>query len=110
MTRQSKPDTSNKRPPARTVGAREQQLINKATRLAEKQLDEGSASAQVIVHYLRLGTTLAEIEREKLIRENDLLRAKTEALQSTKKLEDLYLSALSAMRTYNGKSGEDDGD
>jgi len=89
-------------PPARTVEARENQLIQAAVDLAEKQLSDGTASAQVITHYLKLATTRERLEKEKLTNENELLRAKTEALQSAKKIEDLYAKALKAMSSYSG--------
>ena len=97
------------RAPAKTLEARENQLISLAVDLAEKQLSEGSASAQVITHYLKLGTTMEILEKEKLKHEVELLQAKTEALQSTKKIEELYLNALNAMHRYSGRvdSGED---
>lgn len=94
-------------PPARTVEARENQLIQAAVDLAEKQLSDGTASAQVITHYLKLGSTKERLEKEKLKNENELLRAKTEALQSAKRIEDLYANALSAMRSYGGVKEED---
>lgn len=98
------------RPPARTPEARENQLIQKAVDLAEKQLSEGTASAQVITHYLKLGSTKERLEKEKLARENELLRAKTEALQSAKRIEELYANALDAMRAYGGSKEEEDVD
>jgi hypothetical protein len=92
--------------PGKTVEARENQLINLAVDLAEKQLSEGSASSQVITHYLKLASTTERLEKEKLSRENELLKAKTEALQSAKKIEELYLNALNAMRSYSGREEE----
>jgi len=91
-----------KRAPGRTVESRENQLISKAVDLAEKQLTEGNASAQVITHYLKLGSTKERLEKEKLANENKLLQAKTDALKSMKKVEELYSEALEAMRSYSG--------
>lgn len=88
--------------PALTPEARENQLIAAAVDLAEKQLREGTASSQVITHYLKLGSTKERLEKEKLERENELLRARTEALQSSQRVEELYANALEAMRRYNG--------
>lgn len=85
-----------------TPEARENQLISLAVDLAEKQLQEGTASSQVITHYLKLGSTKERLEKEKLEEENKLLRARTEALQSSKKIEELYENAISAMRRYSG--------
>lgn len=94
--------------PATTVEGREDQLTSLAIDLAEKQLLAGTASAQVIVHYLRLGTTRERLEKEKLMEENRLLKAKTERLQSEKKIEELYLNALDAMSSYKPRTEEAD--
>lgn len=88
--------------PALTPEARENQLIALAIDRAEQQLLDGTASSQVITHYLKLGSTKERLEKEKLERENELLRAKTESLQSMQRIEELYTNALNAMRTYNG--------
>ena len=92
--------------PAMTPEARENQLIAMATNLAEKKLKDGTASNQIIVHYLKLGTTKERIEKEILEKQKDLLVAKTEALQSEKRVEELYANALQAMRTYRGDASE----
>ena len=88
--------------PALTPEARENQLISLAVDLAEQQLIDGTASSQVISHYLKLGSTRAALEKEKLERENALLRAKTENLESAKRIEELYKDALNAMSRYQG--------
>ena len=100
---------SNKRP-ALTPEARENQMIALAVNLAEKQLQEGTASSQVITHFLKLGSTKERLEKEKLEEENKLLRAKTENLKSAKKVEELYSEALNAMRRYSGQGAKDDED
>ena len=100
--------TSRKRRPALSPEARENQLISLAVDLAEKQLQEGTASSQVITHYLKLGSTKERLEKEKLEEENKLLRAKTENLQSQKRVEELYSEAIKAMRNYNGKGEPDE--
>lgn len=100
--------TSRKRRPALSPEARENQLISLAVDLAEKQLQEGTASSQVITHYLKLGSTKERLEKEKLEEENKLLRAKTENLQSQKRVEELYSEAIKAMRNYNGQGEPDE--
>ena len=100
--------TKRKIRPALSPEARENQMIALAVDLAEKQLMEGTASSQVITHFLKLGTTKAELEREKLANENELLRARTEAIQSSKKVEELYTQALNAMRNYGGQGDPDE--
>ena len=94
--------------PALSPEARENQMISLAVDLAEKQLREGTASSQVITHFLKLGTTKAELEREKLARENELLRARTESIQSAQRVEELYTNALNAMKSYSGQGDVDD--
>ena len=76
--------------------------------IAEKQLQEGTASSQVITHYLKLGSTKERLEKEKLREENKLLRARTEALQSAKKQEELFEEAIKAMRRYSGGGDPDE--
>lgn len=100
--------TSRRQRPASTPEARENQLIARAVDLAERQLIEGTASSQVITHYLKLATTKERLEREKLQMENELIKAKTEALQSAKRVEELYGKAIKAMREYGGHGVEED--
>lgn len=92
-----------RRAPAATPEARENQLIALAVDLAAKQLEDGSASAQVISHYLKMGTERERLEREKLRRENYLLGAKAEQLESAQRMEELYANAILAMRGYSGQ-------
>lgn len=94
--------SSQKIRPALTPEARENQLISLAIDLAERQLLEGTASSQVITHYLKLGSTKERIEKEILGEQKKLIEAKTQALQSAPKMEALYKNALDAMREYSG--------
>ena len=98
-----------KRPPAHSLEARENQLISLAVDLAEKQLIEGTASSQVIAHYLKLGSMTSRVEREILVSQKELIQAKTDAMKSAKRVDVLYEEALKAMRNYTGKSdGEEE--
>ena len=90
--------------PALTPESREDQLVALAINLAEKQLLEGTASAQVISHFLKIGSTKERIEKEILEEQKDLIKAKTEALKSEKRVEELYQEALDAMRRYAGQA------
>ena len=101
-------NASPKRRPALTPEARENQLISLAVDLAEKQLMEGTASSQVITHYLKLGSTKERIEKEILEKQRELISAKTDALKSQKKTEELYAEALKAMRNYSGQGEPDE--
>lgn len=102
--------TSRKMRPASTPEGRENQLIALAVDLAEQQLRDGTASSQVITHYLKMGSSKEKLEREKLEEENKLLRAKTEQLQSQKHVEELYANAIKAMQRYSGNGAMDDDD
>jgi hypothetical protein len=106
--RKIREDQKRQGPPAKTIEARERQVISMAVDLAERQILDGTASSQVITHFLKLGSTRESLEKEKLARENELLRAKTESLKSQKKIEDLYANALKAMSRYNGSQDESD--
>jgi hypothetical protein len=93
--------------PGLTPESRENQLISLAIDLAEKQLREGSASSQVISHFLKLGSTNNMLEKAILEKQTALLTAKTEAIKSGKVIEELYTNALSAMRKYSGNNNSD---
>jgi len=92
--------------PALTPEADEQQLISLATDVAREQLLNGTASSQVLTHFLVLGSSKKRLESEIMELQKDLLVAKTEAIRSTKTIEELYSKAIQAMRVY---SGHDDG-
>lgn len=96
--------------PAISIEARENQLASYAMDLVEKRLLEGTASSQETTHFLKLVTTKALLEKEKLERENELLRAKTKALQATEHSEEMYTRAIEAMKRYSGHGDTDDED
>lgn len=100
--------SSKKIRPALTPEARENQMIALAVDLAERQLIEGTASSQVITHFLKLGTTRAELEKEKLKRENKVLEAKAKAIESSEEMKVLYENAIKAMRNYAGYGDPDE--
>ena len=94
--------------PALTPEARENQLISLAIDVAERQLREGTASSQIITHYLKLGSTKERLEKEILKGQKKLIDAKTETLQSAKRIEELYSNALNAMKQYSGQYVNED--
>lgn len=96
--------------PALTPEAREIQMIGYAIDLAEQQLRDGTASSQVITHFLKLGTSRAELDKEKLRAEIEEKRAKVKAIESAEEIKDLYEKAISAMREYSGAGGDYDDD
>lgn len=90
--------------------ALENAMISAATRLAYQQLMDGTASSQVITHYLKLGSTKERIEQDILRKQAKLIDAKTESIKDQKKSEKLYQDALNAFRTYSGQRQEVDPD
>ena len=97
-------ETGGKRtpPPAKTPEGREQQLINLAMEATEKRIRNGTASAQELVHFLKAGSPNAKLERDILKHQRELIVAKTEAIESQKRTEEMYSNALAAMRAYSG--------
>lgn len=99
-----------RRKPPNTQEAREQQCISMAIDLAEKQLSDGTAKPSVIVHFLKLGSSLAELERAKLEAESELVRAKATQLRSTDELEKKFDDAMNAFKSYGGEILDEDQD
>jgi len=97
-------ETRPKIRPAITEEGRENQLIALATDLVEKRLRNGTATSQETTHFLKLGSAKNKLELEKLKKENELLAAKTEALKSAKRTEELFAKAIQAFGEYSGKS------
>lgn len=96
------------RRPALSPEARENQMIALAIDLAEQQLIDGTASSQVITHFLKLGTTKAELEKEKLRIENKKTEAQIKSLQNADEMKEVYEKALKAMRNYQGFGDPDE--
>lgn len=99
----SEDEKPRKRRPATTPKSRENQLIALAVDEAERQLRSGTASSQVITHYLKLGSSREKLEQERLANENELLVAKKETLAMQGRIEELYEAAIAAMRSYAGE-------
>lgn len=100
--RKSEKAKETRRRRATTPEGRENQLVSDAIDLAEQQIRAGTASSQVITHFLKLGSTRERLEQQRLEHENELTRVKIEALESQKRVEELYAEALMAMRSYAG--------
>jgi len=94
--------------PALSPEAEENQMISLAVDLAKQQLLDGTASSQVITHYLKLGSSREKLERERLVEENKLLKAKTKAYENAEEIKVLYEQALKAMRNYGGQGDPDE--
>lgn len=90
-----------------TPEAREAHLISLATDLAEKQLREGTASSQVITHYLKMGSRREQLEREILANQSKMMEAKTEQIHQAARLDEVAEAAIQAMRQYQGRYDEE---
>lgn len=93
-------------PPALSNESQENRMISLAMRAAEKQLRDGTASSQVITHFLKLATVKEQVELEKTRAELELMRAKKQAIETGEEIGKLYSEAIEAMKLYSG-SGED---
>ena len=102
MSDKEGPKGKHKSRPALNPEARENQLIALAVDVAEQKLRNGTASSQLITHFLKLGSTKERYEIEKLKQENKLLEAKTDAIKMAERSDELYAKAVEAMRIYQG--------
>jgi hypothetical protein len=84
-------------------------MVSMAYDLAEKQLQDGTASAAVILQLLKYGSSRERLEQKKLDLEGELLATKREILESEKRTEELIRNALEAMRSYQGIEQVPDG-
>lgn len=96
-----------KSPPVLTPEARENQLISLAMDLVEQRLRNGTASSQETVHFLKLGSSKEKLEQQILAEQKKLVVAKTSAIESQERIDELYANAIKAMRTYSGQSEEE---
>lgn len=95
-------DDETRRRPATTLEGRENQLISKAMDLAERKIEDGTASSQEVTHFLKLGSSRELLEQERLRHENELTLVKIEAQKAHTRIEELYGEAIKAMRNYAG--------
>lgn len=92
--------------PAKTLEGRENQLINLAYDVVEARLRNGDATSQETTHFLKLGSTMAVLEKEQLEARVELLQGQVEQLKSNARLEAKYDEAIAAMRSYSGREEE----
>lgn len=95
------------RPPASTPAERENQLVSMAYDEAERRIKDGTATSQLLTHFLKLGSTREELEQQRLMGEVDLLTKKVETMAAYERIEELYEGAIEAMRSYRGEAPED---
>lgn len=91
-----------------TPEARENQMISLAMDLAEQRLRDGTASAQEVVHFLKLGASTTKYEKQLDEAQVRLAETKIKAYEQSQKVEELYANAISAMRLYSGQNNGDE--
>jgi len=111
-TRPKRKSATKRPPPGKSVASREQQLINEAMKLAEERILDGTATSQILLHFLKAGSVSEALHREKTENENQLLLAKVDAIEAAQRQDLLYEEAIKAMREYSGQisPGETDED
>jgi hypothetical protein len=105
---EEEPEETLRRQTATNPEDREQQMVHYADQLAERQLREGTASAQVITHYLKLGSAKEGLEREKIRHENLRLEAQVAQIKAQAGTAELYEKVLGALKIYTGSDEDDD--
>lgn len=105
---QTSPGNTKKQRTPLSPEAMENHMISLAMDLVEQRLLDGTASSQETTHFLKLGSSKAVLERDRLLHENELLRAKTKALEDAAEIKILYQDALTAMRNYAGQGDADE--
>jgi len=110
MAAQTKNSTKHKPKSYKSMSSedREKQIIAKAVDLAEKKIEDGTASSQIICHYLDLATEERQRKNEKLKKETELLEAKKDSLETEQKREEIYENALKAFTSYSGGHYDED--
>ena len=94
--------------PALSPETRENQMAALAMDLVEQRLRDGTASSQETTHFLKLVSSKAKLEQERLRLEKELVAAKTKALANAEEIKVLYEEALKAMRRYGGHGDEEE--
>lgn len=92
---------------ATTPEQREQELIGLAMDLAQRRMQEGTASSAEIVHFLKLGSSRERLEQEKILAETEKARAQAKATQDLEDTKRLMTEAIAALRTYRGETDEE---
>mgnify|MGYP003296579980 CR=1 FL=1 len=101
-----KPSKNTLSRPCCTPEAQEDMMISLAMERAEEQLRDGTASSQVITHFLKLGSSREKAEQEIIELNKELVKAKTESLRQNRELEEMFKNAIEAIKSYGGNKNE----
>lgn len=100
-------ETKRKRP-ASSVEEREDQLIAKVYDYVEEQIDAGTVSNQVLIHFLRMGSSKEKLEQRLDEKELELKEAKTAMIRSAETQTQMYNDALRAFTSYQSSATSPD--
>lgn len=78
------------------------ELADAAYDLVEDQIHSGTASSQTLTHFLKVGSSRERLEQERMRHEIELMQVKKDAIEGQKRIEEMFVSALDAMRGYGG--------
>ena len=95
---------------AMTAEERENQLISLALDRVEERMLNGTASGQEYVQFIRMASSKARAENEKLKLELDLVRAKTENLRQQQRTDEMFANAIAAFKRYSGAEDDEEED
>lgn len=84
----------------------EAKLISLTLQMAEQQLIDGTASSQVMTHFLRLGSIRSKVELEKLRLENNLLTEKIQSEKMGQQLKEMFQDVMESLRDYQAPPPE----
>lgn len=90
-----------------TPEAREAYIVGLAEQEAARRIANGTASSQLLTHYLARGSERDKLERERLKQQNRLDEAKISKIESDERSEELYANAIAAMKRYSGNSSDE---
>lgn len=102
--------TNHNLSPALTDDAEELQMISLARQLSMERMKSGTASAQEIVYWLKMGSSEKRIEKEILEEQKKLVKAKTKAINDAEVTAKAYQDAVAALKTYQGIEDSEEGD
>lgn len=101
-----KADEKPKPIPPRTEEEEQKLAAGLAMDLAIKWMQEGTAPAQIVTHFLKVNSLKEQAELEKTRREIELLKAKKKAIELAEEQDKKYEEVIRAISSYAGKDQE----
>lgn len=89
--------------------ARIQRITSLAYDLVEQRMLDGTASSQETTYFLKASSNEAKLKLAILEKEEKLIAAKTEQINSQRRTEELLDKAMKAFASYTGQGDNDEG-